>query len=160
MKKRSKILKTKIKKLIALQFVEKSIDLLSQSEFASLMEEISILTNIKILKDNNLIHTVYEKSSKIESELKELLVKVSLMNKIDTLALDLEKKATILKISSVLVFVSTIGFLAYEEFCPYIQILSLMEYITVGLMITLILSIIDSLKIYYESDKIFRKIYG
>ncbi|BFH74647.1 hypothetical protein SJAV_25910 [Sulfurisphaera javensis] len=160
MKKRAKTLSTKVKKLIALQFIEKSVDLLSESEFAELMDEVSMLTNVEIHDSNGLFYELYQKFPKIEKELKELMIRISVVNKIDSLTKELERKSTTLRISSGILFFTILGFTLYITYCPYLQILSLMQYLTTGFMITLPLIIADSLRAYYESDKIFRLIYN
>jgi|GEM_PF-6753639 len=53
-------------------------------------------------------------------------------------------------------FISVLGLVAYFDFCPYISILSIVQYTTTGLMIILPLIIFDSLKTLYQSDKIIR----
>lgn len=160
MKKRAKVLRNKIKKLAILQFIEQSVNLLSQSEFAELMREVSLLTNIQIEDSNALFYNIYERIPKIEKELKEILIRVAVANKIDNLAKDLESKARNLKISGIMMFLSVAGSIAYFVGCPYTEILSLMQYTTVGLMLVLPISIADSLKAYYESDKIYKKVLG
>ncbi|BFI76982.1 hypothetical protein [Sulfurisphaera ohwakuensis] len=156
MKSKSKLLGTKIKKLLALKFIEMSADLLSTSEFAELMEEVSYLANVKVIDKDGLFHELYQKFPRIEKELKEILVRVSLINKIDYLAKDLERKAFVLRIISGIMFFSILGLVTYFDFCPYISILSIVQYTTTGLMIILPLIIFDSLKTLYQSDKIIR----
>ncbi|BAB66638.1 hypothetical protein [Sulfurisphaera tokodaii] len=156
MKSKSKLLGTKIKKLLALKFIEMSADLLSTSEFAELMEEVSFLTNLEVIDKDGLFHELYQKFPRIEKELKEVFIRVSLVNKIDYLAKDLERKAFVLRIAAGLMFISVLGLVAYFDFCPYISILSIVQYTTTGLMIILPLIIFDSLKTLYQSDKIIR----
>lgn len=158
MKKRAYQLKKKIKKLLALQFIEKSTDLLTQSEFSELMEEISFLVNTNKIDTNHLFLNLYERFPKIEKELEELLVRVSLVNRSDILADQLISRSKTLKLTAALMFIAILIDVTYKYFCPDYHVFSFSQIVLVGLIIVSPLSIYEAMKIFYESDKILRLI--
>lgn len=151
MKNNAKLLREEVKGNLAIVFLEKSVDFLTKSEFADLMREVSFITNLKSIDKDNLINDIYQRSSKIEEELKDLLIKATLINKLDSLILNLEKWSRILKITSillcVLIFLLIFFIFMFPSYTPFLG------YITLGIMLGFFAAIIEALKVYSDSDK-------
>ncbi|QIW24446.1 hypothetical protein EWF20_09965 [Sulfolobus sp. S-194] len=156
MKNKAKLLREEVKGKLAILFLEKSVNFLTESEFAELMREVSFITNLKSIDKDNLIDNVYQRSSKIEEELKDLLIKAALVNNLNRLVINLERWSKILKITSILlgVFILLLIFFIFM-FPSYALILG---YITLGIMLGFFAAIIEALKVYSDSDK-YLKLY-
>ncbi|QGA53741.1 hypothetical protein GFS03_03605 [Sulfolobus sp. E5-1-F] len=151
MRKRVKLLREKLKVEFPLRFLQKSVDFLSSSEFAELMNELSIIMNISKINKNNLIKDFYSRSPKIEKELEDLLMLISIANKIDSLAKDMERKSTLVRVAAILILLDTIAVFVILNYYPSLNIM--MYFILVGIMIGLLFIIFESLIVYYNSER-------
>ncbi|QXJ34027.1 hypothetical protein [Saccharolobus shibatae] len=150
MRRRAKLLRDKLKVEFPLRFLERSVDFLSSSEFAELMSELSLMTNIGKINKNNLINDFYSRSPKIEKELEDLLLLISIANRIDSLAKDLERKSIIIRLAAILILPDLIGLFALMYYYHNVNIL---YFISIGIMIGLLFIIFESLIIYNHSEK-------
>ncbi|GAA5419053.1 hypothetical protein [Sulfurisphaera tokodaii] len=152
----AKLLREEVKGNLAIIFLEKSVDFLTESEFADLMREVSFITNLKSIDKDNLINDIYKRSSKIEEELKDLLIKATLINKLDNLIVNLQKWSKILEIASILLDVLILLFILFIFMFP--SYTPFLGYITLGIMLGFFAAIIEALKVYSESEK-YLKLY-
>ena len=156
MKNNAKLLREEIKGKLAISFLQESVDFLTQSEFAELMREVSLVPNLKQINKESLIGNVYERTPKIEKELKKLMNEISLANKLDKLVKSLEKWARVLVITVILLDSSILFLVLY----PFIFFYSpLLKYMSLVVIFGFFLAIVMALKVNSNTDK-YKDLYN
>ncbi|QXJ31003.1 hypothetical protein [Saccharolobus shibatae] len=151
MKRRAKLLRDKLKVEFPLKFLEKSVDFLSSSEFAELMNELSLITNLSKINKNSLISDFYSRSPMIEKELEDLLLLISITNRIDNLSKDLERKSRLMRIAGIFIFLDILALIIIIRYFPSVD--NIMYFILIGIMIGLLFIIFESFVTYAHSER-------
>ncbi|BFH74813.1 hypothetical protein SJAV_27570 [Sulfurisphaera javensis] len=157
MKTQSSQLRDTVRKKLTINFLERSVNFLTESEFSDLMDEISLLPNLKNISEESLVEElskeVGEKAEKMRKELNQLIYYLNIISKIDAIANSLYSRSRLLKIVGIILVILALPFVFFEF--NYIYPVSLYySYIVIGIFVGLIFYIIESLVEFYRSEKI------